>query len=140
LAGRRRDSLRGRARTVAPLTGPAAAARRRERARAPREPGLPFPCRLPDRGRSLRRPRRPRARARAEDRTVELTSEAIGRVVRAALAEDVGAGDRTTDGLVPEGTHCHADILIQEPGVVAGVDVARAVFRALDSDVQFDPL
>ena len=71
---------------------------------------------------------------------MELSPEALDAVVRAALAEDVGAGDRTTEGVVPAGLYCRADILLEEPGVVAGVAAAGAVFEALDPSVRFEPL
>jgi nicotinate-nucleotide pyrophosphorylase (carboxylating) len=71
---------------------------------------------------------------------VELTAEAIDRVVRTALAEDVGAGDRTTDGLVPPDARCRAELRVEEPGVVCGLPAAAAVFAALDPAVDVGPL
>lgn len=71
---------------------------------------------------------------------MELTPEQIDRVVAAALAEDVGAGDRTTDALVPADAECVALLLLEEPGVACGVPVAAAVFRALDARVRVEPL
>jgi nicotinate-nucleotide pyrophosphorylase (carboxylating) len=71
---------------------------------------------------------------------MELTAGTIDRVVRAALAEDVGAGDRTTDGLVPADARCRATIHVEEDGVLCGLDVARAVFLALDGAMRFDGL
>jgi nicotinate-nucleotide pyrophosphorylase (carboxylating) len=67
---------------------------------------------------------------------MELTSETLAPVVAAALAEDVGAGDVTTEALVPSGVRCSAQLVLEEPGVVCGVPVAAAVFRALDEDVR----
>ena len=52
-----------------------------------------------------------------------------------ALAEDVGAGDLTTAALVPADARCRAQLLLEETGVVCGIDVAAAVFRALDPSV-----
>jgi len=69
---------------------------------------------------------------------MELTEEQIDGVVAAALAEDLGAGDATTLALVPEDARCHADLLLEEPGVVCGVPVAAAVFRALDASVNVE--
>ena len=69
---------------------------------------------------------------------MELTPEDIDRVVSAALAEDVGSGDATTLALVPEDARCRAELLLEEPGVVCGVPVAAAVFRALDPAVQVE--
>ncbi|HEY2355771.1 MAG TPA: carboxylating nicotinate-nucleotide diphosphorylase [Gaiellaceae bacterium] len=66
---------------------------------------------------------------------MELTHDDIDRVVRAALAEDVGSGDATTLALVPDDARCRAELLLKEPGVVCGVAVAAAVFDALDSSV-----
>jgi nicotinate-nucleotide pyrophosphorylase (carboxylating) len=71
---------------------------------------------------------------------LDLTQADIDRVVAAALAEDVGDGDRTTTALVPAGTLCRAQLLLEEPGVVCGVPVAAAVFRALDASVRVDAM
>jgi len=69
---------------------------------------------------------------------MELTREDVGRVVAAALAEDVGTGDATTLALVPEDARCRAVLLLEEQGVVCGVPVAAAVFHALDPAVQIE--
>jgi len=69
---------------------------------------------------------------------VELTQDDIDRVVHAALAEDVGSGDATTLALVPADASCRAELLLEEPGVVCGVSVAAAVFRALDASVSVE--
>jgi nicotinate-nucleotide pyrophosphorylase (carboxylating) len=66
---------------------------------------------------------------------MELTQDDIARVVDAALAEDVGTGDATTLALVPADARCRAELLLEEPGVVCGIPVATAVFRALDPSV-----
>ena len=71
---------------------------------------------------------------------MELTEEAIAAVVAAALREDVGDGDLTTEALVPAEERCHARLLIEEPGVVCGVPIAAAVFRALDPAVSVTAL
>jgi nicotinate-nucleotide pyrophosphorylase (carboxylating) len=67
---------------------------------------------------------------------MELTQDDIDRVVSAALAEDVGSGDVTTLALVPADTRCRAELLLEEPGVVCGVPIAAAVFRAVDPSVE----
>ena len=64
-----------------------------------------------------------------------LTPEVLEPVVRAALAEDVGSGDVTTDSVVPADARCRATLELEEPGVVCGVPAVRAVFEALDPDV-----
>ena len=69
-----------------------------------------------------------------------LTVEQIDGVVRSALAEDVGEGDRTTDSIVSADARCRALLLLEEPGVVCGIPVAAAVFRALDPTVHMNVL
>jgi len=62
----------------------------------------------------------------------------LERIALAALAEDVGSGDVTTEATVAEDATCVARLLLKEPGVVAGLPVVEAVFRALDSSVSFE--
>lgn len=69
-----------------------------------------------------------------------LGPEALERVVAAALAEDVGEGDVTTEATVAAEAVGTAELLVKEPGVVCGLGVAEAVFRALDPDTRFEPL
>ena len=66
--------------------------------------------------------------------------ESLDRVVAAALAEDVGDGDLTTDGVVPVEARCRAELLVKEPGVLCGVTAAARVFQTLDPAVAVEPL
>lgn len=66
--------------------------------------------------------------------------DAITGVVERALAEDVGSGDVTTAGTVPEEATCTARIVVKEPGIVAGIPVVRAVFTTLDEALVIDEL
>ena len=61
-------------------------------------------------------------------------------IVAAALAEDVGEGDVTTEATVDADARGTAQLLVKEPGVVCGLEIAAAVFRALDPDTHFEPL
>ena len=70
---------------------------------------------------------------------MELTAQAVDRVVRAALAEDVGAGDLTTEAVVSAEARCRAALVIEEPGVVCGLAAAGAVFTALDPATAVEP-
>ena len=62
----------------------------------------------------------------------------LERIALAALAEDVGGGDVTTETTVAEDATCVARLLLKEPGVVAGLPVVEAVFRALDPDASLE--
>ncbi len=55
-------------------------------------------------------------------------------LVARALAEDLGSGDVTTAATVVPETRAVARITQKAPGVVYGMDVAGAVFRATDPD------
>jgi nicotinate-nucleotide pyrophosphorylase (carboxylating) len=58
-------------------------------------------------------------------------------LVRRALAEDLGAGDLTTQATVPAGTCARAQITQKQPGVLYGVDVAELTFAVLDPGARF---
>jgi nicotinate-nucleotide pyrophosphorylase (carboxylating) len=65
--------------------------------------------------------------------------EATEADLRAWLAEDLGAGDVTSQSLVPGDARSTAEILLREAGVVCGLDVARAVFSQLDGELSWEP-
>ena len=58
----------------------------------------------------------------------------ILRLVDAALTEDVGTGDVTTEATVAAEARARGVIVQKQPGVISGLDVADAVFRRLDAD------
>lgn len=60
----------------------------------------------------------------------------VKELIRSALEEDVGAGDVTTQALIPAGSRGRAVILARCACVVAGLPVAEAVFRKVDSSVR----
>ena len=62
----------------------------------------------------------------------------VERAVAAALDEDLGtAGDITTDAIIPADATATAAIVARQAGVVAGLDLAEAAFKALDPDIRF---
>ena len=69
-----------------------------------------------------------------------VATDTLERAVLAALAEDIGAGDVTTEATVPEDAVGTAELLVKEPGVVCGLRAAASTFRALDSEIRFDAL
>ncbi len=64
----------------------------------------------------------------------------IDRIIRNALAEDIGSGDVTTMACIPPGTQARAELVAKEDFILAGVDVARRVFTQIDSHVDFEKL
>lgn len=60
--------------------------------------------------------------------------------MRAALAEDVGRGDVTTNATVPAAARARAVIRQKAPGVIYGVELAEATFTELDAGSRFERL
>src|SRR6188472_4328413 len=58
--------------------------------------------------------------------------------IAAALREDIGKGDITTDFFVSEGLHASGRIVARESAIVAGTGTAAEIFRKVDpaTDVQ----
>ncbi|QJW92139.1 carboxylating nicotinate-nucleotide diphosphorylase [Spirosoma taeanense] len=52
--------------------------------------------------------------------------------IRLALAEDVGDGDHTSLSTIPADARKQARLLVKEAGILAGVEVAQAVFAEVD--------
>ena len=62
----------------------------------------------------------------------------VDRAVATAIEEDLAlAGDITTDAIVPAGARGEAAIVARKAGVVAGLDLAAAAFKAFDPDARF---
>ncbi len=58
-------------------------------------------------------------------------------LVRMALLEDLGrAGDLTTDAIVPVAHRATTLLVARQPGVVAGLDLARLAFQLIDPAIE----
>ena len=55
--------------------------------------------------------------------------------VRAALIEDIGAGDLTAE-LVPAANHSIATVIVREPAVVCGIDWFNRCFAEIDPAIK----
>ena len=55
--------------------------------------------------------------------------------IAAALKEDIGAGDITTEFFVPDSLHASGRIVAREKAIVAGSGVVAEVFRRLDPSI-----
>ena len=56
--------------------------------------------------------------------------------IAAALKEDIGQGDITTDFFVPETLHATGRIIAREKAIVAGAAAAADVFRQVDPSIE----
>ncbi|HPT14626.1 MAG TPA: carboxylating nicotinate-nucleotide diphosphorylase [Bacteroidales bacterium] len=59
----------------------------------------------------------------------------MSQIISEALREDIGSGDHTSLSTIPGTARGKARLLVKEDGILAGVDVAREVFRQVDPDI-----
>ena len=69
-----------------------------------------------------------------------MSTASLQSVIDAALAEDAGRGDPTTEATVPAGLTAIADVVMREPGVVCGLGVAHEVVLRLDPSAEMEVL
>ena len=68
------------------------------------------------------------------------TKELVDRLIDLSFAEDIGDGDHTTLCCIPEDAMGRSHLLIKEDGILAGIEVAKEVFRRFDPDMQVEVL
>jgi len=70
---------------------------------------------------------------------LQLPHTLVDAAIAAALAEDLGlTGDITTDATIPRKARAKGVIGARKAGVVAGLQLVEAAFKALDPDAQLD--
>ena len=69
---------------------------------------------------------------------METVHELIDRLIDLAFAEDIGDGDHTTLSCIPEDAMGKSKLLIKEPGVLAGVEIAKEIFHRFDPTMQVE--
>src|SRR5574344_928385 len=60
----------------------------------------------------------------------------IDDLIKLAFAEDIGDGDHTTLCCIPATEMGKSQLIIKEDGVLAGVEMARRVFKAFDPELK----
>ena len=64
----------------------------------------------------------------------------VEQFVRDVLAEDLGAGDATSNATIPADARFTAEMRAREPMTMAGLELAAAFFRALDPAIEIEAL
>jgi nicotinate-nucleotide pyrophosphorylase (carboxylating) len=59
-------------------------------------------------------------------------------VIHRALAEDIGSGDATSNSIISPSATMHGQIIAKQDGIIAGLDVAHAVYETFDPQVEFN--
>ncbi len=64
----------------------------------------------------------------------------LNKFVDLAIAEDIRDGDHTSLACIPAGQTSRARLLVKDNGILAGVEVAEALFRGIDPELQMEVL
>ncbi|MBC2839480.1 carboxylating nicotinate-nucleotide diphosphorylase [Robiginitalea sp. SC105] len=70
--------------------------------------------------------------------SAEKFQQEIDRIIQMSLEEDIGDGDHSSLACIPESASGTARLLIKDKGILAGVDFASQVFRAVDPGLQLE--
>jgi nicotinate-nucleotide pyrophosphorylase (carboxylating) len=65
-------------------------------------------------------------------------TELIDQLIDLAFAEDIGDGDHTTLSCIPATAMGKSKLLIKEPGVLAGIEIAKEIFRRFDPTMKVE--
>ncbi len=68
-----------------------------------------------------------------------MKNQKLRKIIKEALREDIGSGDITTRCTVASSAVARGKILAKEAGVIAGILVAKEVFRQVDRRIKFVP-
>lgn len=63
----------------------------------------------------------------------------IDPIIELALNEDIGAGDITTNTVIPGAMETQATMTAKADGVVAGLPIAKRVFDRLSNEIEWNP-
>lgn len=69
-----------------------------------------------------------------------LTEQSISEFIARALAEDIGDGDHSSLAAIPADAQNQARLLVKGEGILAGMELATYIFRAVDASLQVDVL
>lgn len=67
-----------------------------------------------------------------------LTPEALQNFIKSALLEDIGPGDYSSLASIPMEKTGKAQLLIKDDGILAGVELAGEIFKAVDPKLQVE--
>jgi nicotinate-nucleotide pyrophosphorylase (carboxylating) len=62
----------------------------------------------------------------------------IEQYIKMSLAEDIGDGDHTSLATIPLETLGYAELKVKQNGILAGIEVAKKVFKIYDSALSFE--
>lgn len=67
-----------------------------------------------------------------------ISNEQLQKFIVAALDEDVKDGDHTSLACIPADSKSKARLLVKDDGIIAGVDLAKQIFKTVDPEAIFE--
>ena len=74
------------------------------------------------------------------EKPLKITAQSVNTLIDLALTEDAARDDITTGILIPPNLKASAVLLAKAEGILAGIDVAKTVFRTIDPAINFKKL
>jgi len=71
---------------------------------------------------------------------MNISQNRIKELVTVALREDIGEGDITTEACFPKKRNAKARIIAKQRGIIAGLRIAKIVFKTIDNKINFKSL
>ncbi|MCW3787360.1 carboxylating nicotinate-nucleotide diphosphorylase [Plebeiibacterium sediminum] len=62
----------------------------------------------------------------------------LNAIIDNAIREDVGDGDHSSQSCIPETAIGKAQLLVKEDGIIAGVEIAKKVFKKFDPEIKIE--
>jgi nicotinate-nucleotide pyrophosphorylase (carboxylating) len=62
----------------------------------------------------------------------------LDQIIQNSLAEDIGSGDHTSLACIPEFAPAKAKLLVKDKGIIAGIDLAEKILKAIDTNIILD--
>ncbi len=67
-----------------------------------------------------------------------MTEQLIEELIYLAIREDIGDGDHSSQSCIPNTEQGKVQLLVKEYGIIAGIEVAKKIFKKIDSEIQIE--
>lgn len=64
----------------------------------------------------------------------------LNQFINFSIKEDIGEGDHTSNACIPENAIGIAQLIIKDDGIIAGIDLAKIIFEAVDKEITFNKI
>jgi len=69
---------------------------------------------------------------------MNLTDPKLIQLIELAISEDIGDGDHSSIGSIPNGQKGKARLLVKDQGLISGIPLASYIFKRIDADLQLN--